>query len=556
MTFTLALAAVPVSLTKLILCTLILLLWAKWSTVVDKDAAYYRIRHRMWNAINLGAAAIAFTALFLIPIFVLGFILAALLVVGAAAAYFNVRNKAVPAKFRWELDFNTFHKLMLQRRQAKAEKTASFKFKSASGAPKDLKPVPLPEDDKYEAHLRVEEILEAAFARHAQGLEISGGEAGFQVTLHVDGVEYRHSKLTAADATPMIDYLKLHAGLDVSDRRKQLTGACSVEGATHGKHELKVMTSGSTRGFQCQVWFDPLKQVSIPFEELGLLEHQLKQLQPVLEEEQGVVIVATGPKQGRTTTLYALTAQHDPYTMDIHIIEPQAERELDAVSSHRVAPAEQAPKLRSVLLRDPHVVTVAAVTDQPTARQIAEGAAEGKRIYAGLRADDTFSALKLWVKAVGDPEIVSKSLRAIVAQRLVRKLCTVCRQKYKPDAAALKKLNLPADRIKELYKEGGKVVLKNEPEPCPACHGIGYMGRTAAFEVMVLDDEARKMIKTGQLDALRAHVRRRKTLWLEEAALQKVVAGLTSIREAMRAMGHEQKKPEAARERGKEQEVG
>ncbi len=545
-------AIIPISLIKTLLAALTLWVWAAWAVLVNKDAGYFNQKQRMWNAAQLAAAAIGFLALFFIPIFIVGWVLALALMGGAGTAYAMVRNKAVAEKDRWRLDKEFLLKTFMNRRQERAEKHATLKFKSAAGAPADLKPVPLPSEERYEVHLRAEEVLDAALARRAQAVNIVGGDSGFAVTLSVDGVDHKHSQLSANEGLRVVDYLKAHCGMDLADRRKQLTGTCKVDSAANGSHEMKVQTAGSPRGVERIVRFDPLKQVNMQFNELGLLEQQAAALQPVIDTHKGLILVACPPHQGRTTTLYALAQCHDPYTMDIHTLEQTPERPIESVTQHTVEAADVPKKLRSLLLRDPHVVAVMNVADPQAAKMIAEAAGDmNKRFYAGLKADDTFSALKLWIKAVGDPELAAKGLSGVISQRLVRKLCTVCRQKYKPDVTALKKLNLPADKIKELYKAGGKVVIKNEPETCPACFGIGYMGRFAAFEVLVLDEEARKLIAAGDLNQLRAHVRRQRTLWLEEAALAKVVNGTTSIAECMRAMtgegaAGEAPKPEAA----------
>jgi type II secretory ATPase GspE/PulE/Tfp pilus assembly ATPase PilB-like protein len=152
----------------------------------------------------------------------------------------------------------------------------------------------------------------------------------------------------------------------------------------------------------------------------------------------------------------------------------------------------------------------------------------------------------MYAKAVGDLDKVAKSLSAATAQRLVRTLCPECKQAYKPDAAALKKMNLPANRVNELYKASGKVMVDNDEEPCPKCHGIGYIGRTAVFEVLVIDDEARELIRKSDLNGLRSHLRRQKMLYLQETALAKVVAGQTSIREAMRVLDQDKKQAQPA----------
>lgn len=540
------------SITKSLLCALALLAWALWATVVDKDAEFYRLPRRMWNGIQLGSAGLAFLAVFLIPFFIAGYIFGLAAMIGAGSAYAIVRNKAVADKDKWKLNAEFFLNIINTKRQQRAEKAANLRFKSAAGAPPDLKPVPLHTEERYAAHLQIEEVLEAALARHAQGFTLKGNDSGFGVTLSIDGMDYRQAQLPAPEAMAAIDYLKMHCAMETAERRKPMTGQCKIESGAHGNHDLLVTTMGSTKGIQCSVVFDPVKQITIPFKELGLTEQQQAMLDPIMKSERGVVLVATPPQQGRTTTLYAFTQAHDPYTLDIHIIEAEVQKELDSVTSHKVEPAEQSRKLHSLLIRDPHVVTMSNISDSAAAKKVSEGGSTNKRIYAGIKAENAMAAIQLWMKAVGDNEQVAKSLVAVVSQRLIRKLCPYCRVKYKPNPEQLKKLNLPAQKIKELYKMGGKIVVKNdETEPCPACHGVGYQGRTAAFEVLVTDDdESRKLIAAGDLGGLRSHLRRKKTFWMEETALQKCVAGITSIAEAMRAMGQEkepaQAKPGAA----------
>jgi type II secretory ATPase GspE/PulE/Tfp pilus assembly ATPase PilB-like protein len=546
MTITLAVdVAVPFSLVKPVIGFLVLLAWAHWATVVDKDGMYLHQNRRMWNAVQLAAGMIGFAAILLIPLFFVGLLLSLLVMGGAAGAYVFVRNKVVHESKRWRLDGKMLQQMVRAKREEMAARKALLKFSASPGTKAGLKPVPLHEDPQYHPHLLLEELLEPALRRHAQKIKLSGNESQFLSQLTVDGVEYKQGHVAAPAAVAMIDYLKAHCGMDVADRRRKQAGKCQVEIESLGQHDLRVLTAGSTQELTCTILIDPVMQLTFALKDMGLLEPQLEKLKPVLASTRGAVLVASPPHHGRTTTLYALATGHDPYTMDIHTIETGVERELEGVTQQDVEPANMPKALQSLLLKDPHVVLVSQVADQQTARLIAGAAAEGHRVYAGIKADDSFTALKLWLKAAGEPADVASGLSAIVAQRLVRKLCTFCRQKYKPEAAALRKLNLPADRIPFLYKAGGKIAGKRD-EPCPACSGVGYSGRIGAFEVMVIDDEAREILRTGNVDALRTHLRRQRMLWLEEAALARVVDGTTSISEVMRALGHEQASPVAA----------
>jgi len=194
-----------------------------------------------------------------------------------------------------------------------------------------------------------------------------------------------------------------------------------------------------------------------------------------------------------------------------------------------------------MIRQDPTVLMVSRVSDPSTAQLLSDAAEDGPRVYVGLPVGDTFTALRTWIKAVGDASSAAKTLRAITAQRLIRRLCQSCRAPFSPDPDALRKMNLPVDRIQQLYKETGQVMGKKEPMECPACRGLGFAGRIAVFEVMALDDTARELIAAAQLDKLRAYLRKRKTMWLQEAALSRVVEGVTSISEIQRCFAKESK---------------
>ena len=135
---------------------------------------------------------------------------------------------------------------------------------------------------------------------------------------------------------------------------------------------------------------------------------------------------------------------------------------------------------------------------------------------------------------VGDVKDASRALRAVVNQRLLRTLCQNCRQSYQPTADQLRKLNIAGNKVRQLYRAGGKIQVKNKIEDCPVCGGSGYLGQTAAFEVLVIDDEARRLLMAGDLKGVLGLARRHKMIYLQEAALSKVINGEISVEEVVR----------------------
>jgi hypothetical protein len=160
--------------------------------------------------------------------------------------------------------------------------------------------------------------------------------------------------------------------------------------------------------------------------------------------------------------------------------------------------------------------------------------AEDIRFYLDFDQANALAALQRWIKLVGDRSLAGEAISAIVAERLVRRLCPKCRVAFKPDPQRLKKLGLPADKISKLYRASGKVEVKGHPQPCPDCRGLGYRGRVGVFEVMAFDNDARGYVAAGETDPLKNHLRKQKMMYLQEAALAKVVEGVTDIKEITR----------------------
>jgi len=532
--------AVTFSVFKPLFMTAILLLWGRWATILDKDAEYYYLKRQMLNGLTIGAGVLAFGLWLMIPNFWIGLLLALVILIGAGVAYAVIRNRQVPEHEQWELNGQFLVEMIAQRRRDMAQQEATLRFvQIGSKTSSNFKPVPMGDDPDYPRHIAIEELFAQALDRHAQRIEIGITGKDSIIQYNIDGVNYRAESMPGPDALAVVDYLKRETGLDVEDRRRKQAGEIKAEVGSHGLHDFEVTTAGSTRGITCVIEIDPRRQLEISYEKIGLLESQRTALAPVLEGTDGVVIVAAPPKQGRTVTLYSLIQQHDPYMQDIHALESPPELDIEGVTQHELGEEGWAKSLNSVILKDPAIIMVAQTPDPETAKLAVDAAMDQKRIYMGIKGGDTFMALRAWAKAVGDLDQLADSLRAVTAQRLIRKLCPTCRTAYSPDPAALKKMNLPADKVGQLFKASGKVTPGNrsEPETCPTCQGVGYLGRTAAFEVMVIDEHAKSLLRSGDLNGLRSHLRKQKMLWMQEAALAKVVSGETSISEVMRALG-------------------
>lgn len=511
--------------------------WAYLAALLEKDQEYYLLPRWLWNSVLLAAAVLGFWLWLLIPFFWLGFPVALLIISGSVVAYTNVRNPKVPEPARWTLSAKKFQQVVDEFQHAQVQKKAALNFLDESG---DKIEVPAPNSAAGAAHARLEEIVEFALPRGADRFDIQVSAQKALVTVQVDGFAYPQPNFDPKSAMALVNYLKSTAGLDVQDLRSKQTANLRILAGDHGKHSLSLVTAGSPTELRMSAAIDPQKLSSVSLDQLGLLPGQRQVLDPVLKEQKHVVLVVCPPHEGMTTTLYTFLHGHDPYTQSVVTLEDDIAYQVEGVEHHVLPPgtdnAALARRVAAAARRNPAVMLVGRPLSAEVAKAIVPEAGE-RRIYAGLHQLDAFRGLAAWIKLVGEASQAAEALSAVVAQRLSRILCKTCRLAYRPDAEALRKLNLPADRLGDLYKGTGRIRVGNREIICPDCAGMGYKGRLAFFEVMVLDPQARALIAANQLDQLRNHLRRQqRMIWLQEAALARVVDQSTSISEINRVL--------------------
>ncbi len=526
--------------------------WA-WmlSSILDKHAQRFFLGQEKWNLIHmvfgLGAAALVL----LMPMGgIAGFAGAFFGVIAILAVdvflFVTVANKdeRIPEHARLRLDLSEMSENRANRREAK--KLGSSELVVVGANKMKIMP-PEKETTAYAVRVAAEEIVIRGYEAHASQIDLHPlNESTYGVSLLIDGVRQQGEQLPKADAVQIIDFWKSAAGLDVQDRRRKLSGSVTVSGEHMSNQTLKCVSSGSKHGMVLTMIFNPDQAVRRKPEDLGFTGTQLDLLKNWADETQGVVLMAAPGDNGRTTTMYSLLRLHDAYTSNIQTVEYEIEDALEGVKQIRFDPsaenADFATLVRSTLRRDPDVVSVCDLPDMETARNIANADLDRSRVYLSLRGEDAISAIQLYVRAVGDAPLAAKGLKGVVAQKLLRVLCQNCKVSYQPSPEMLKKLGLPADKIKQLNKKGGQVLIRNKPEVCPVCNGVGYQGQIGCFGVFPIEEEEKKMIGAENWNGLRTAMRKRSLPTVQQAALRKAVEGLTSIEEVSRISTGEKKK--------------
>lgn len=523
---------------------LILLPFAGWawlvSTKLDKDARYYHLDVNMWNGCQVGAAVAGLAVMLLIPgtihIFWITYPIGLLVLATPTLVYWKIRNQRVPASKRFYLTSDAIRSALDKRQEKRAQRAALIHFTDAEG---QVRKSPEKESPLQVVHALVEEILSPALESRATRIELQAKPNGTSIVQTIDGVRTKREPIPTEQGVQVIDYLKDIAGLDVDDRRRQQKGRFKLRIHDDTK-KVAAVTAGSSSGQLLRMDFDRESQLSKPYDGLGLLPSQMETLSTLYDpsDRHGIVLLGAPSGHGLTTSLYGFLSRHDAYTSNIKTLEREVELQLDGVdhTEHDQATAESdfATNLQSILRRDPDVVMLSHLEDAQTARVASEPGLDGPLLYVPLRSNSIEDQIQQWVTQVGDIKQAIKPLRAVINQRLLRGLCPHCRQPFTPSAEQLKKLNLPANKVQQLYRATGQVQVKNKVEVCPVCKGTGYLGQLAVFEVFYLDDEARKLLINKDLKGARAHARRNKMIYLQEAALSKVLSGETTLEEVMR----------------------
>lgn len=520
--------------------------WA-WvvATIYDKDAARWFLPRKAWNLGHVVAGVVAFALVLLVPVFWIGLPAMALVLGLDLGVYALARNRdhRVPDSQHWTLDFEKMKRARAERQTVKSRGQVTLELRG----PKGLVPPPAKESPEYEVRLAGEKLLLDAIDARASRIDVAPGTNGAYVAAFlVDGVRQNRDAMQPANAFAVIDFFKAASGLDVNDRRRRLRADIAMEQGG-ARRKLRIITSGGAAGLRLSILVDPESQVKFKLEELGLLEGQRKELEAIVKERQGAVLVAAPPQGGRTATLYTLLRAHDPYTSNVQTIELEPSDTIEGVRHNVFNPmadgAEYSTTVRSILRRDPDVVAIAELPDPATAVEVTRADHERTRTYVGLRADNSLVAIQTFMKAAGDSEAAANALHGVIAQKLLRKLCLNCRVEYPPSPELLRKLGVPAEKVSKLFKKGGQVLIKNKPEVCPVCQGVGYFGQEGVFEVFRLDADERKLIASNDLAGLRAALRKKRLPSIQDAALAKAVQGVTSVEEVVRVTGGQQSAP-------------
>ena len=325
----------------------------------------------------------------------------------------------------------------------------------------------------------------------------------------------------------IISRLKIMSNLDIAERRLPQDGR--IRAMIHGrKIDLRLSTLPTPNGEKCVMRILDNKSINVALEDLGFGEDALTIWKKQIDQPHGILLV-TGPTgSGKTTTLYSSLRCMDGNKMNISTVEDPIEYHLASATQVQVTDKigmTFSAALRSLLRQDPDVVMLGEIRDKETANIAVQAALTGHLVLSTLHTNDAPASVTRLINIGVEPYLISSAVNAILAQRLVRKICPHCKAEYKPSDEMREFLTLQGFTSEVMYQGAG----------CDRCRKTGYTGRLGIYELLVMDDSLRDMV-TGNPDVnqLRKMCRERGLVTLREDGFQKVMKGLTTVDEILR----------------------
>jgi len=375
----------------------------------------------------------------------------------------------------------------------------------------------------------VNHIISQSVKARSSDIHIEPYQDSFKVRHRVDGILYDLLTPPKWIQPALISRIKIMAKMNIAEKRLPQDGRLDVK---IGNQEIDVRISTIPTSFGERVVMRLLNKSGsfLRLPDIGLEPERLDLLKNLVKSPNGIVLI-TGPTgSGKTTTLYAILSSINKPEINIITIEDPVEYQLKGISQIQVNPKINltfARGLRSIVRQDPDIILIGEVRDKETAEIAVQSALTGHLVFSTLHTNDSASAITRLVDIGIEPFLISSSVIAVAAQRLIRVLCSYCKEATEPDYIALEGLGVSPDKFKDgkIYKAKG----------CEKCLNTGYKGRIGIFEIMVLNSHLKSLIlKTYDSNLIKNEALNQNMITLRQDGIQKVLDGITTIEEVLR----------------------
>jgi general secretion pathway protein E len=374
----------------------------------------------------------------------------------------------------------------------------------------------------------VNSLISQAIRERASDIHVEPFEKDVIARFRIDGILYNILTIQKRYQASIASRVKIMSGLNIAEKRLPQDGGMRIK---IGGKDVDIRVSLVPTAFGERIVLRLLYRESalLPLEQIGFSGDNLDRFNELIARPHGIILV-TGPTgSGKTTTLYGALSKINSPDKNIITIEDPIEYQLKGIGQIQVNPKIQltfAAGLRSVLRQDPDVILVGEIRDSETAEIAIQAALTGHLVFSTLHTNDAAGAVTRLIDMKIEPFLISSSVMAILAQRLVRVLCKECREPYEITPAETAELEIKT-------VAAGAAVYR--AKGCETCFHTGYLGRTAIYELLLVDDEIRQLImKNADANTIKAAATKKGMRTLRQDGAGKVLQGITSVDEVVR----------------------
>jgi len=373
-------------------------------------------------------------------------------------------------------------------------------------------------------------LITQAVRDRASDVHIEPREERLQIRYRIDGILHDMFSLPLSTHTPLVSRVKILADMNIAEQRRPQDGQFSIK---VGDRDVDIRaatleTAGGER-VSLRILDKSLSLFTLP--ELGLLPETLRKYQALLKSPFGMILVGGPTGSGKTTTLYASISQLGESERNILTIEDPIEYRFMDINQTQVNPKAGmtfASGLRAIMRHDPDIILVGEIRDKDTATTAVQAALTGHLMLSSIHANDAVSVLFRLLDLGIEPYLISSTLIGIVAQRMIRRICTHCRAPYQPSAEEQIAYEEEMKQLPTTFYGGAG---------CNLCANTGYRGRTGLFELMLMSEGIRRMLlSNASAGDIRTQALKEGMITMKRDGMMKVKEGITSVSEVLRSV--------------------
>lgn len=535
---------------KLLAFWLIFLMWVGTTDWVNRDLQEMKLDYLRWNPIVFGVFLGVFVLAWLIPFFWLNLVLLLAAWIAPLTSYIVSRNKAVAVSDRvmtrahlryWFARKASALGLKVEAEARDPHETGPPVILTSRGGSDRDNNIRLLSARQAPGFREARQMLADGLENRADAILLDYAQQAVAVRYLVDGVWHDAQARDRETSDPALEALKILCGLNPQDRQSRQEGTFFAQ---HRGEKLPATLScqGTQTGERVVVQVERKKTKFNSLDEAGMRSKMQEQLKEALEGKPGFVLLAAPPASGLRSTTHLVLRSMDRFMREFVGVEDETNR-YDPVENVPITTykPEQKHHLEELFDRlfhqEPHVVVVRDLVDAKMVGILFEQIGEHQRqVISTVRAKDCVDAIGRVLTLKVPPAELAKNLSVVLCQRLIRKLCDHCKEAYLPTPEILQQLQIPEGRVQAFYRP--PTPNPEQPkEPCPHCNAIGYLGRTALFELLLVNDGFRSVLASNpKPEVLRQAARKAGMRTLQEEGVILVAKGVTSLPELMRVL--------------------